>query len=173
MSIDYHRIVEASVLRLNELIKERHELDAEILKLYRRLRSVTEQMSRTNDGTGGLAGRSSNPESLGVTEAVRRALQHYPMWLSPVSIRNLLPTIGFDFSRYKHPLTSIHSVLRRLVTAGEVIRITNPSGFGTAYMWAQNVQTMRNEHTPQDSSLKSYVSDSCGTDPDCTSAKIN
>jgi hypothetical protein len=37
-------------------------------------------------------------------------------------VRDLLPCVGFDTGRYKHPLTSIHSTLRRLLVTGEVVR---------------------------------------------------
>ncbi len=132
MAIDYQRLTEASILQLSSLIRARRDLDAEILKVQRRVRS---NAARGNKGTTSSAILSSNTGPLGVTEAVRRVLHYYPMWLSPVSVRDLLPTIGFDFSHYKHPLTSIHSILRRLIATGEVIRADRPQ-VGAAYMWA-------------------------------------
>ena len=155
MAIDYLRLTEASLLQLSSLIRARRDLDAEILKLQRRVRSNAAHLSRGNEEITSSAIPSSNTGPLGVTEAVRRVFHYYPMWLSPVSVRDLLPTVGFDFSHYKHPLTSIHSILRRLVATGELIRANRPQ-VGTAYVWAGCLDDSFNRQTRENPELEPH-----------------
>jgi hypothetical protein len=153
MAIDYQRLTETSVQQLSNLVRARRNIDAEILKIQRRVRSNAAQLCQGHKGSGGFAVPSSHPGSLGVTEAVRQVLYSYPIWLAAVSIRNLLPSIGFDFKRYKHPLTTIHSVLRRLVAGGEVIRTAQPQA-GTSYIWAEYFPMSRSETILQAASVE-------------------
>jgi hypothetical protein len=126
MAIKRHELMETSVLQLSALVKARRNLNKEILRLQRLLYYGATHIPRGNVET----------RPLGVTDAIRTVFRYYPMWLSPVLIRDLLPTIGFDFSHYKHPLTSIHAILRRLVASGEVIQKTGEPRVGRAYIWA-------------------------------------
>ena len=96
MAIDYRQLTEASLLQLSSLIRARRDLEAEILRVQRRVRSNAAQLSKGNKGSASSAVLSSNAGPIGVTEAVRRVLHSYPLWLSPVSVRDLLSTICFD-----------------------------------------------------------------------------
>ena len=135
MAIDYLQLTQTLVLRLTNLVRARRDLDAKILRLRRQLRSTAAELP----GKDERAANSSPSASLGrvgVTDAVRRVLLTYPISLTPVSVRDLLPCVGFDTDRYRHPLTSIHSILRRLVATGEVVR-TDRRPDAPRYVWAE------------------------------------
>jgi hypothetical protein len=135
MAIDYLQITQTSVLQLCNLVRARRDLDAKILRLRRQLRSIADELPRNGE-------RGANPTSSarmgcgGLTDAVRRVLLTYPISLTPVSVRDLLPTVSFDPGRYKHPLTSIHTILRRLVAIGEVLRVEQ-SPNSARYIWGK------------------------------------
>lgn len=133
MPIDYQQIVEQSILRLADLVRQRRRIDSEITRLQGFLRSMVRRVPENASGfpvpnEAGLSG-----DAIGITKAVAQILQTYKVALTPVLIRDLLPCVGFDASRYKDPLTSIHVVLKRLVISGQVVRRELPEGNG--YLW--------------------------------------
>lgn len=135
MPIDYQQIVEQSILRLSDLVRQRRRLDSEITRLQGFLRSMVSRVGEAGSAIpvpSNEAGLSGDP--LGITKAVAQILQTYKVSLTPVLIRDLLPCVGFDASRYKDPLTSIHVVLKRLVISGQAVRRELPEGHG--YLWA-------------------------------------
>jgi hypothetical protein len=71
----------------------------------------------------------SEPE-LGFTDAIRKvftdAAKREPVvrvLFDPISIRDELEQMGFPLERYRNPLASIHTILRRLVEQKEVHRV--------------------------------------------------
>lgn len=139
MSINYQQILEDSVRRLSDLIRRRRRLDAEIKRLERFSRHLAKQVSHNDPSSVAQPFPSIIEEaSPGFTEAVRKVLLTYRIWLTPVLVRDLLPTIGFDTEPYQEPLASIHVILKRLVSNGEVLPRCAPLG-GTAYIWALGV----------------------------------
>jgi hypothetical protein len=144
MAIDYLQLTQTSVLRLSDLVRARRQLDAKILRLQRQLRSTTAQLPQKEERAANSA-PSAGRGCVGVTDAVRRVLLTYPISLTPVSVRDLLPCVGFDAGNYKHPLTSIHSILRRFVASGEVVRtdqLPNPP----RYVWAEYLRVPQMRH---------------------------
>jgi hypothetical protein len=102
-------------------------------------------------GFGSLCGmdreevRSEHPElfpdsidpDTGLTDAVRDVLwENVETFISPVFIRDTLKAKGYEISKYKNPLASIHSVLKRLKTQKEVFD-SNREG-RTVYKWAKD-----------------------------------
>ena len=133
MAINYQQLVEDSVRKLSLLMRQRRRLDADIRRLQRLVRTTAGFSASTHKGAGG-----STPASgpIGFTEAVRKVLATYRIWLTPVFVRDLLPSVGLDTGRYKQPLTSVHAILRRLVVRGEVNRRRVPEG-ETEYLWLE------------------------------------
>ncbi|HKS75464.1 MAG TPA: hypothetical protein VJQ82_19805 [Terriglobales bacterium] len=130
MAIDYQQLMEQSVLALADLVRKRREVDAEIVRLQKFVRAMAAKRS-----VGGFpeADPAHISPPLGITEAVSRVLEASRMCLTPVLIRDLLPCVGFDTSRYKEPLPSIHVVLKRLVNSRQVMRVPLQNGDG--YLW--------------------------------------
>lgn len=129
MAINYQQLMEQSVLALADLVRKRREVDAEIVRLQRFVRA----MAAKRDGGGFPETPADVSSPPGITEAVSRVLQASRMCLTPVLIRDLLPCVGFDPTRYKDPLPSIHVVLKRLVNSRQVMRVPSQSGDG--YLW--------------------------------------
>ena len=130
MAIDYQQLMEKSIFDLAELVRKRREVDAEIARLQKFLRVIA---SRRSSGEFTELGAADASAELGITEAVSRVLQFSRMCLTPALIRDLLPCVGFDTSRYKEPLPSIHVVLKRLASNRLVMRF--PMHGNDGYLW--------------------------------------
>jgi hypothetical protein len=66
---------------------------------------------------------NAEPE-LGFTDAVRKVFENTKDHLHhPVSVRDELKKMGFPLAKYKNPLASIHTILKRLVDQGELDRL--------------------------------------------------
>jgi len=67
---------------------------------------------------------SAEPE-LGFTDAVRRVFKTLPddrVFLDPMGVRDGLKVDKFPLAKYKNPLASIHTILKRLHEQGELKR---------------------------------------------------
>ncbi len=137
MAIDYHQqIMKDSVAEFSDLIRQRRKLDKKIARLQKMVRWAA---MRSSEGNFRVVippdAAKTQKTPIGFTDAVRHVLFTYRIWLSPVLVRDLLPTIGFDTDSYKQLLPSIHVILRRLVARGEALESKlSPSGF--VYIWA-------------------------------------
>ncbi len=59
--------------------------------------------------------------SLGFTDSIRELFRKvFPRGLTPTGVRDGLVVEGWDLSTQVNPMASIHSVIRRLVAAGEI-----------------------------------------------------
>jgi hypothetical protein len=130
--IDYKKIMEETILRLSESLKHRRKLDNEIARLQKMVRWAAAQ--RFAGRAGERSDKASQSSALGLTESISEVLRTYDTWLSPVLVRDLLDSIGFDIGVYREPLPSIHVTLKRLVDSGKAIRSELSSG-GAIYMW--------------------------------------
>jgi hypothetical protein len=123
MAINYQLLLTDSVDRLSRLLRERRRLDEEIERLQRQVRKAAD---------GGNNGRDiitlADPEGIGLTQAISHVFQTYDIELTAVTVRDLLPTLGFDTSKYKDPLLSIHAILKRLVSRDIITRRLGPRG---------------------------------------------
>jgi len=151
MAVGYHQqIMQNSVAQLSDLIRKRRQLDKKIARLEKIVRWVAMQLSQSNPGSAVLPDVPKAQTGLmGFTDAVRRVLSTYNMWLSPVLVRDLLHTVGFDTSLYKEPLPSIHVILRRLVSSGEAMQCKLSSG-SAVYIRASAVEEHTNSHSGSD-----------------------
>ena len=130
MAVDYQRLIADSVQKLSQLRRERRRLDDEIQRLQRLVVTMAGR-SRASDQRSPIT--IPHSETLGLTEAVSLLFEAYDLEFTAVMVRDLLPTVGFDTSRYKEPLTSIHAILRRLVSR-KIIARTQGSQGSTVYV---------------------------------------
>jgi hypothetical protein len=131
MSINYRKIMEDSIVKLSKSLKQRRKLDNEIARLQKLARWSALQQS-----SGNLpAANAPQSGTVGLTEAVCKVLRLYETWLSPVLVRDLLSSVGFEIGIYHEPLPSIHVTLKRLVSSGEAVQCKRSSG-GSVYTWA-------------------------------------
>ena len=139
MAINHQQLMQDTAARLSDLIRKRREIDRQIRRAERILRWTTTKISCSN-AVQSLDPFVAEKESVGLSDAIRRVLSTYPVPLSAVVIRDLLPTVGFkgDLRLYDSLLRSIWISLRRLVADGEVIT-TKISRRNTTYTWASSL----------------------------------
>lgn len=118
----YQTSIEASMRRLSELMRERRKLDAEIARLQTLVRIQAVPAEDDPEKSTDCDSTVEEDEPIGFTEAIRQVLFTYPLWLTPVLVRDLLPSVGFDPDSSKNVLVSIHTVLKRLVRSGVAVR---------------------------------------------------
>ena len=118
----YQNSVEEQIKKLSSLMRQRRKLDVEISRLQTLAR--TQALLRLGVGDDRDLSLSPDPNrrSIGFTEAVRQVLFTYRVWLTPGVVRDLLPSVGFEPSQQKHELSSVHTVLKRLVRSGMAVR---------------------------------------------------
>jgi hypothetical protein len=116
MAEDYVQLVKASVLKLGELTRQRDELEAQIAKLNQFISATLNMLPDEERERLQVKIDFIDARNLGLTDAVRKVLQHAPRhaWVAGTEIRKTLIEAGFDFSEYtSNPLASIYAVAKR------------------------------------------------------------
>jgi hypothetical protein len=119
---DYRRALDAAVREYEQLTADRAQLDARISQLQHSIAALTK-----------LCGFEPTVP-LGLTDACRLALRNAPTPLTALELRDRLASIGIDLSKYSNPLASIHTVLRRMREAGEIVERNREYDERTAYV---------------------------------------
>lgn len=123
---DYRRALEAAIKEY-ERLKTRH--DAVETRLAQLRQTIATLGALCN-----LPGEHMDPPELGLTDACRSVLRASLSGLSAAEVRDRLGALGIDPARYSNPLASIHIVLKRLATAGEIWSYRGRDGKPT-YAW--------------------------------------
>jgi hypothetical protein len=119
----YKQAYERAKLDLVQHLKKRAVLDQEIRRLIDTLKPLGQLCGTDPDEidklllTQGFASDSS----LGFTATIRRLFRTHKMALNPTQIRDDLLKLGIGQEQV-NLLSSIHTVLRRMVEAGEIER---------------------------------------------------
>jgi hypothetical protein len=125
---EYELALEKARLELSELLAAKNEIELRILRLTGTVESLRALCSNEPKSF------QAEVRGLGLTDAIRRILESSNFAMSPTQVRAVLMASHFDLSEQSNPMASIHSVLKRLVEAGEVV--PDPSdGRGTTYLW--------------------------------------
>jgi hypothetical protein len=139
----YDVAYETALDELDELMTQREALDEKrdamdkrIIRLRKGLLGLGALCSLTSEQV-----REAHPElfpdsidpDTGLSDAVREVLKTSDSFISPVFIRDFLRDNGYEISKYKNALASIHTVLKRLRSQGEVFD-SNREG-RTVYKW--------------------------------------
>jgi hypothetical protein len=87
--------------------------------------------------------QQANGSFSGFTDTIREIFRTHPTGLTPTKVRDKLVEAGFDLSAQSNPMASIHSVIRRLIEAGQ-IRANGDADIG-GYIWVEplRLRTMR------------------------------
>jgi hypothetical protein len=105
---DYRRALDAAVREYEQALADRAALETRLAQLQQTIGTLTK-----------LCGFTPTVP-LGLTDACRMVLANAATPLTPTAIRDRLDAVGVDLSRYSNPLAAIHTVLKRLVEAGEL-----------------------------------------------------
>jgi hypothetical protein len=130
MSKEIHKkSYDAAIQELSDLMEVHEDLENQLSKVESQIYRVKSAVM----GVAGLCGaqpdieyphlfpeRLTN-EDIGFTDAIREVLQEDPggRYFSPIYMRDALKMNGFNITKYKNPLASIHTILKRLQTRGE------------------------------------------------------
>jgi hypothetical protein len=117
MATDQHRLaLEAAILEYEELGAKRREIDERLA-----------QLAQTIGTLNRLCGNAPTVQ-WGLTDACRVVLKGARQAMTPSEVRDRLDAIGFDLTRYTNALAAIHTVLKRLHDAGEILFVERPRG---------------------------------------------
>ena len=110
-------------LALDAAVREYEELGAKRREIDERLAQLAQTIGTLNR----LCGFVSTVQ-WGLTDSCRVVLKGARQAMTPMDVRDRLEAIGFDLSKYTNRLAAIHTVLKRLHEAGEVLFIERPGG---------------------------------------------
>jgi hypothetical protein len=105
---DYRRALDAAVREYEKLSAERAGLDDRLAQLRHSIAALTK-----------LCGYEPTVP-LGLTDACRLVLRNSVAPLTALEVRDRLVAIGVDLDKYSNPLASIHTVLKRMHSGGEI-----------------------------------------------------
>jgi hypothetical protein len=113
---DYKEILAKEFAEFGQLILRRQQVEFEIAQKHQFIRAALNMLPDEDRATFEAKLSQLAGESLGLTDAIRKALQSNPKKAhTATDVRNTLKEMKFDFSRYtSNELASIHSVLKRL-----------------------------------------------------------
>ena len=107
----YRRALEAAIEEYERLKQQREAIETRLAQL------------RQTIGALGPLCKLPQQDVPGLTDACRSVLRATFGGLTPVEVKAGLETLGLDLTASSNPLASIHAVLKRLVKAGEAMRL--------------------------------------------------
>ena len=123
----YKDSLEAAQTEMEELLTEQSKIEQRLEFISARLNVLR----KTVLSIGELLGEESEPQSVGITAAIRKVLmdrrRENNSYISPLSVRTLLQKDDFPLSDYKNALAVIHTTLKRLEDQGE-LEVLSKSG---------------------------------------------
>jgi hypothetical protein len=128
MSVDtYKQALDAARKDMSRLVRDREEIDNEILNLENAINSLAKLCEEA------LAKlpypQESEAFAVNLRDAIRLILNMArPNALSPTEVRDKLRENGFRLDRYKYELPPIHNTIGRLEAAGEIELAPRPDG---------------------------------------------
>ena len=143
---DYHRMLYDAKQNLAQLLTQRQALDQEIARAHR---VVTELQNLCADQDqrefwGGADRLVKAHLKVGITEAVRVILQENFFPMTAVDLKKQIEARKLDINRYASPLAVIHTVLKRLITSGDVRVVASINGL-KAYQWISSTDKALSE----------------------------
>jgi hypothetical protein len=130
----YRDSLEAAKTEMEALLIEQTQIEQRLAHIVSRL----QVLRKTILSLGELLGEEFEPETIGITEAIRKVLRDAQdergSFITPIGVRNALQKSGFPLSEYKNALAVIHTTLKRLEDQDEVETTTWSNG-KVAYRW--------------------------------------
>lgn len=135
----------------------------ELAELEREKAKIEKRISELQQGIVGLSALAADeaggekPQSMmdvlagvgvetGLTDAVRMITSSFGFPMTPKQVRDALLHLGYDLSGYSNILASLHTIMKRLATAKELINVTDDAGKEIgAYIWNPAVPVRRSK----------------------------
>jgi hypothetical protein len=124
---EYKAALERAEEELENSVRQKEIIERRILNLAMTIKSL-----RALCGVKPPSFQEELP-GLGLTDAIRRVLEFSDNPLTPTQVRSILTAARFDLSDQSNVMASIHSVLKRLTDAGEILR--DQIEEETVYLW--------------------------------------
>lgn len=152
MTSQYRDQINDCMAEINRLAQEKQSLDRRIGKLQQIVKANADMLSDAEKESVLLTLDDALPPT-GFTQAIRFELRRAGQrGLTPKEMRAALIHRGIDLRSQSNPLASIHTVLKRLVAAGEAglqTRHTPEGKAASAYCWRSTGDKMA-DSTPSD-----------------------
>lgn len=129
----YKQAMKAAKKEIAGLFRKRDEIENRIARLQQTIATLAMVAGHQAPQWWGLMAEV-DPRYAGFTEAIRNVLRLEHRFFTPTMVRDRLAVLGFDESRYRNLLPSIHTVLKRLANKGEV-EVLSATERGTTYGW--------------------------------------
>jgi hypothetical protein len=130
----YKDSLETAKAEMEALLDEQAQIEQRLGYIVSRI----QVLRKTILSLGELLGEEFEPETVGITEAIRKILQDSAdergSYTSPVGVRNALQKNAFPLSEYKNALAVIHTTLKRLEEQGEIEGAAGTNG-RVYYRW--------------------------------------
>lgn len=129
----YRKALEAAHAEMEELQVKQEQTEKRIAQLRHTIGSLLPLVLADEKGQ---PVRDATPymeplEQLGLTDLVREVLKASDIPLRPLQVKEGLERLGFDITPYQNITATVHTILKRLASNGEVERTVE--GGRTAY----------------------------------------
>ena len=81
------------------------------------------QLKETIKALSALCGALPDVNAFSLSDAIRLVIHSTNEGVSPIEIRAKLSQLGYDLSKYKNPLASIHTALNRMAETEEIVHM--------------------------------------------------
>ena len=132
MDVLYRQTLEAAKAEYDGLLEEEGKLEARLAYIRER----AEVLRKTIISVGDLLGEDREPESIGITDAIRTVIKgRSDAIFSARGVRASLQQANFPLANYKNVLAVIHTTMKRLEEQGEIEPVVRDNK--TYYKWIQ------------------------------------
>ena len=123
---DYRKALATASREYEALGEKRGEIDQRLAELAHTIGTLAKLLGLTPT------------VPMGLTDAIRLVVRGAGVPMTPVEVRNRLVAIGFDVSKYVNDLAAVHTILKRLNGAGELLFVPRTPG-KHQYTWNRPV----------------------------------
>jgi hypothetical protein len=128
-SDSYHQARNTALKDLAEAVNDAKLIEQRIARLKQTIASLDALIEGEEAAT-----ETKQKPRIGITDACRQALKIANSPRTAIEVRDWLASSGYELPEQENALASIHTVLKRLVKAGEAANATNAEGKAT-YEW--------------------------------------
>jgi hypothetical protein len=142
--IPIDQTVNGFIDKLKEAIQARADADKQVTEYTNAIRALAQVMEDKKTADSVLTTLDELNGGMGFRDAVRSVLSVSHKPLTPSAVKALI-TVGkkMELSRYRNPMASIHTTLRRMVDSGEASVSENAGGEKFYHL---NTPTQRMSH---------------------------
>ena len=137
---NYRKAFDDAKAELAALVAQRNSIDNRIGQLRQTVRALAEVCGEKPDQIEQWMTRNATERPAGFSGAIRAVLKASEKPFTPKQMRDELLRSGVDIGRYQNSLAVIHTVLKRLVTSGEVAKTNDGFQARAVRDWASRAR---------------------------------